>query len=211
MVTPLTVPPDQLHLPRRDRQFPYRPADDRERAEVRAELDQVIRGIERMIYKTLNDSAAWASPEQREDWSQEIALHLAFSAMPRFDQWREPKTKISTFIQVCIRQYLWHLMRKRRRSFTRRPEPLWLESSSPERFIAADQSPDREIEAIADVVLANPSMLGSGIASEVIHEARETSDQAVADRLKIKKQHVLSARCRMRHRVPRLLDTAIAA
>jgi len=173
---PLLVPQADLVLPLPERQFPYRPAGPsqvppaqaaRELAQANAAISQAIGGCERMLWKAVRDRFWGMCGPDMEVAVQDVRLHLAMYALPRFDRHRG--IIVSTYIHACVRSQIRHLYSAffaRQRhvgrliNFTDAKGMLsgTAESHHPIEDIAvgADAALDQKIERLAADVRTNP-------------------------------------------------------
>jgi DNA-directed RNA polymerase specialized sigma24 family protein len=144
----------------RRRRFPFRTRNrvDAKRAGLAA--NEALRSVQDMVFSLVKQSMPKdLTIEDVEDLVQECNLHLHIKSLPRYDAWRKPKVKISTFLRACI--FNW-VRQKRRVVISKRmskPGRSHTISQSDYPFHtlpAPDESVDRYVEALAADLLSNP-------------------------------------------------------
>jgi hypothetical protein len=94
-----TVPEEQLHLPRHQRQHPFRAANGSEAADVRREMGEAIANMDGMIYTTIIRGMTAREKRYRFYWLDEVRadvlLHLCEKSLPQYDAWRPSQAKVS--------------------------------------------------------------------------------------------------------------------
>lgn len=201
----LQVPDDQLHLPRADRQFPYRAANPAEADEIRLEADAILKAVEGIVVRFSYEIApAGFTKEDLQDLQQEVRLHLWRNALPRYDAWRTPRVKVSTFLyRSGWRATLDHARRMKRR------RRLPVDSLGDHDPHARDTLQDRLIETLAHQILTDPSILRkSRHALALIHQPVDQSDAEAAAGAGLSTSAYQDARHRLRQKCIRLLHAA---
>jgi DNA-directed RNA polymerase specialized sigma24 family protein len=197
----LPVPPDQHHLPRVERQHPFRWLNKVEREQVRADADTLLRSIERLITKMIHDLApVGVSRVDRADIAQDVHLKIWSYCLPRYDAWRTPKTKPSTFLHTCVYWSVRDLLRRHRRR--KRPGPI--EGLS---LPARDETPDREVEALAGSLLLAPARLGKH-AHAILSKPLDLAESDLASSLGISSNGLARYRYDARQKAIEILHAA---
>jgi DNA-directed RNA polymerase specialized sigma24 family protein len=126
--------------------FPYR---DGAPAAVRHRIDEALRSVDNMIVQAVRE--LMGNDADVDDVAQDVRLHLAIDALPRFNALYD--VKVSTFCSKAIHRFLSTQIprqRARRRIGT-------VDTSAPARSpIASDTSLDRRIEGLAGDVQRHP-------------------------------------------------------
>jgi hypothetical protein len=157
--SPPEVPPDQRHLPRAQRQHPFRflPTEQHERDRIIAD---VLAGVKNMVLGAAVNCMTKQERRYRSHWKHELAAdieaHLAGHSLPLYDAWRVPRVKVTSFISVCAHNQARARLRTLRRQDKAAPLQLLEGFDAP----APDQQHDRRIEALATAIIADPGAFG---------------------------------------------------
>ncbi len=207
-----SVPIDQHHLPREQRQHPFRWATEAEREEVRREADAAIAGVHAALIKFARRSAPRASQHDLADIVQDVRLELFSKSLPNYDAWRKPAVKVSTYLYGCIWRATYQLSQRAIRQQKARGRHHTLNDAPEASLAAPDCFDDRRVEALAEAILSDPELLAgprtAGTATGIIRQPLGEADRTTSARLGISLSMFQSRRFDVREKAVALLDAA---
>jgi DNA-directed RNA polymerase specialized sigma24 family protein len=139
-------------------QFPFRPKSDADKARINAAVSTVMSGIEDMLYKLVRKRVRGSVDEdQVHEIVQKCMIWLWEKSLPKYDGWRTPRVKVSTFLFRCAANFINQEVRAFQRRMTAKKRVHLMD---PEMMIqtlhSQDTHLDDRIASVADDVLANP-------------------------------------------------------
>lgn len=162
LTPPPRLPIPDPELPRRERRFPYRPADDAEAQEVRAEFDLIARDYDGMIWQAIRRKIH--DRAQADEAYACVLWRLWRSALPAYDTTR---AGLGTMLYVAIRRAIIDYIRRRKAPRERHFDGSEL------RTLASDTRLDRHVEAVAQEILDHPDLYASPREAQVIADVRD--------------------------------------
>lgn len=163
--------PDESRLPT----LPFAGTDDA----TRRAIGEAITGVDAMIRMLVRRQFPALCEADRDDLAQEVRIRLATYSLPRFDPSRG--VKLSTFLHVCIANYLRRRLPRSKGRGTRRKSSQACEDVTHLDIEAPDQTPDRAVERLAATIVADPRAFGlTYVEAEILRALR---DAAPGDRL----------------------------
>jgi DNA-directed RNA polymerase specialized sigma24 family protein len=143
----------------RGRKHPFKARTVAERETLNAEISRVLVGVDNMFY----DIARGQLPTNT-DWDtieeivQKCRMWMWKKSLPKYNAWRRPKVKVSTFLHKCATNFI----RQERRTLMRRQRPHQgaLRQSNLDVNYGGDCTVefdiDRKVEALANDIIAHP-------------------------------------------------------
>lgn len=140
---------DEPEVPRHQRRYPYRALNPDEQRAINFEVEVILERIDPMLIQLVRDRLPRGAEAELDDILQEVRFKLWVTCLPKFDAWRKPKVKVSTFLRRCARDAVVDEIRKLRKR-KHSTQPIAVEPAAP------DQSLDHEIEQLAEQIRAEP-------------------------------------------------------
>jgi DNA-directed RNA polymerase specialized sigma24 family protein len=91
-------------------QYPYLPGAPADVERITAAASQVLEGIQPMLRRMAMNLT---SQNDVEDLVQRCMLSLWEKSLPRYDAWRVPKTKVTSFLHRCALMFMYQDARRR--------------------------------------------------------------------------------------------------
>jgi DNA-directed RNA polymerase specialized sigma24 family protein len=140
---------------------------------------------------------------EREDAAQECVAHLLAESIPEFDPTRG--ATLTTFLKTCARNHVIEQAREIRREHRKLPTDPLGDHDQP----GPDELHDREVEALATLILNNPGdYLNSHFRAALLKAIVENPGLprgAIADLLQVDVKQVWSGLYRLREELANLL------
>lgn len=182
------------------RRFPFRAADEHDRARANRDIANAIEQHATLIQAAVVTRLPRRLQSHVEDVEQEVKIALWRDALPRFDADRG--YKLGTYIFTCAHRAI--SAELRRLKAEQRPGRL-----PSERFLLApDCGSDRLIEQLADMILAEPERFLSEFGANVLRAVTESPDQrrgAVADLARLDRQQIWKGLYKVRQKLRKVL------
>ena len=140
---------------RRHRRYPYRVAPDdgpEVAAAIRADLGQIVTGIENMLFQLTRRRLPHLCDHAREDVVQDLRLRLVEHSLPRYDS--AAGSRVTTFAYACITRHLQAVARADALR-TRRESVVQAINEMPVHD-RRDHTLDRRVEEVAEHVITHP-------------------------------------------------------
>ena len=144
---------------RAGKRFPFRARTKAEQPLINALVSDALDGVERMIRSLVrrNCQSGRFSEHDIEDIVQMCRIWLWERSLPKYDAWRMPRVKLSTFLYRCVANFVGQEVRRR---LNGRPTPISLTDAMSNCLLDQDQPDpmvdDRRIEQIAKYIMAHP-------------------------------------------------------
>lgn len=162
LTAPPRLPVPDAHLPRRERRFPFRPVDDVEALDIRAEFNRIASHFDNMIWQAIRHKIH--RPDLADECYASVLWRLWRSALPHYDAKR---AGLGTVLFVAIRNAVTDFVRR-----LRPPRELRFDGSE-FRAIAPDTRLDHRIENAATQILSHPDQYASPREAQVIADVRD--------------------------------------
>ncbi len=196
----MKLPVSDRHLPRRDRQYPYRPATDEEREEINAEADALLVALRPSILHV----AKVRLPNRLhslylDDLAQELAMHLVLYVLPKYDAHRRPAASPRTFLE---RSLWWAVTKPTHRLQRQHRRPV--DFDTPNRDMSTAIAIDR---LVADILARPKDYVGTALhAATITHADPQLKLEAQARLAGYSTAAVKGARRRITARFRELVD-----
>ena len=164
-------------------QFPFRPKDDTDNLRINAAVSTVMASVEDMLYKLVRKRIRGSVDEDEvHEVVQKCMIWLWERSLPKYDAWRVPGVKISTFLYRCAANFISQEVRAfQRRQMTKKRVHLMDPEVMIQTLRARDTRLDDRISAVADDVLAHPAKYLTAAQVKVFKKVTDNSGEMMKD------------------------------
>ena len=132
--------------------YPYR--NPQRAAEALASVDDMI------VSEISQALRPIALEHEIPDWCQQCRSQLLVRSLPQYDAHREPFSQVSTYLFICIKNFIRDQLRTKRRHARVRISPdIVSDDRQVGRVVAPDTSCDRRIEDFIARLIRNPEAI----------------------------------------------------
>ena len=146
------------HIAKKGRRFPFRPRNAEDRKAIAGKVSDIMRGVEDMLYKLARRRVQGLMDEHEvQEIVQGAMIWLWERSLPKYDAWRRPAVKVSTFLYRCAANFINQEVRAIMRRRNSRRRVLLVDPDLMMQTLHSTQSPlDDKIAAVAQDVLDHP-------------------------------------------------------
>lgn len=164
-------------------QFPFRPKDKTDKARIRILVSSTLKGIEDMLYQLVRKRVRGSVDEDEvNEIVQKCMIWLWEKSLPKYDAWRIPKVKVSTFLYRCASNFVHQEVRAfERRRITRKSVQLMDPEVMIQTIHSRDTHLDDRIAALAEDVRIHPEKYLTAAQVKVFRKVAGNSSEMMKD------------------------------
>ena len=146
------------------RRFPFRASRRNMRPEVHEAISKILTGIDNLMYQRVRiRSRGLMDEEMIQETVQRCRIWLWDKSLPRFDAWRKPKVKVSTYLYICADNFIKQELRALLRSRSSTQKLTYIDPQTiRETVLSKDCAMDDRIVAVAEDVMDHPERYLTG-------------------------------------------------